>query len=51
MNQETYLATESTETIEPCEDINEINNDPEEVRRAQDEATRSFGTKVQQAPG
>jgi N-acetylmuramoyl-L-alanine amidase len=51
MNQDTYLEQESTETIEPCEDINEINNDPEEVRRGQDEATRSFGTKVQQAPG
>jgi hypothetical protein len=43
--------TEDRGIIEPCTEINEINNDPEEVSRALDEATRSLGTTVQQAPG
>jgi hypothetical protein len=43
--------TEDRGIIEPCTEINEINNDPEEVSRALEEATRSLGTTVQQAPG
>lgn len=51
MNENTELATESQDIIEPCEQINEVVNNPDEISRGLDEVTRALGTTVQNAPG
>jgi hypothetical protein len=51
MNENIELATESQDIIEPCEQINKVVNDADEITRSLDEVTRALGTTVQKAPG